>query len=62
MNGSRKPPRQQSTCSPMPQALAMAPSASIGSMVPVGYCGYVREKVAKKRFREGGGDACRLGA
>ena len=34
-----KPPTQASTCSGMPRACAIAPMASIGSMLPCGYSG-----------------------
>ena len=34
-----KPPTQASTCSGMPRRCAMAPIASIGSMLPCGYSG-----------------------
>eukprot|EP00962_Isochrysis_galbana_P002977 scaffold830_cov112-Isochrysis_galbana.AAC.9 len=39
MKGTRNPPRQQSTCRPIPRASASADSSSIGSMVPDAYCG-----------------------
>ncbi len=39
MKGRMKPPTQASTCSGMPAFCAIAPIASIGSIVPCGYSG-----------------------